>query len=41
MKIGVKIGWNTLCNDGCLYLRILMDGVEHTCSHIILNYGKL
>lgn len=32
--IDVKIRYNTLCSDDHLYWRILIDGVEHTCSHI-------
>ena len=32
--IDVKIRYNTLCSDDKNYLRILIDGIEHTCSHI-------
>ena len=37
MEIDVKIRYNTLCDDDHLYWRILIDGVEHTCSHININ----
>jgi len=32
--IDIKIRYNTLCNDGKNYWRILVDGKEHICSHI-------
>lgn len=33
----VKIRYNTLCEDGRLYWRILIDGEEKTCSDIEIN----
>ena len=33
----VKIRYNTLCEDGRLYWRILIDGEEKTCSGIEIN----
>jgi len=35
--IDVKIRYNTLCTDNRTYWRILLDGVEHNCSHININ----
>jgi hypothetical protein len=35
--IDVKIRYNTLCEDNHLFWRILIDGVEHTCSNIIVE----
>ena len=37
MNIDVKIRYNTVCDDDKLYWRILIDGVEHLCSHININ----
>lgn len=33
--IDVKIRYNTLCEDNHLYWRVLIDGVEYTCSNVI------
>jgi hypothetical protein len=35
--IDVKIRWNTLCDDNHMFWRILIDGVEHTASNIIVD----
>jgi hypothetical protein len=33
----VQIRYNTLCDDNHTFWRILIDGVEHTCSNIVIN----
>jgi len=35
--IDVKIRYNTLCDDGRLFWRIIIDGEERTCSDIQIN----
>lgn len=35
--IDVKIRYNTLCEDNHTFWRILIDGVEHTVSNIIVE----
>lgn len=35
--IDVKIRYNTLCDDDHTYWRILIDGVEHTASNVIVD----
>ena len=35
--IDVKIRYNTLCEDNHLYWRVLIDGIEHTCSNIVVE----
>lgn len=35
--IDVKVRYNTLCNDNHSYWRILINGVEHICSNIIVE----
>ncbi len=35
--IDVKARFNTTCLDNHKYWRILIDGVEHTCSNIIFK----
>jgi len=35
--IDVKIRYNTMCVDNHLFWRILIDGVEHICSNIIIT----
>lgn len=37
MMIDVKIRYNTLCNDGKLYWRILINGEEKIASDIKIN----
>ena len=36
-RIDVKIRYNTLCDDNHMYWRILIDGVEHMASNIIIE----
>ena len=35
--IDVKLRYNTLCDDNYLYWRILIDGVEHLASNVLLE----
>jgi hypothetical protein len=35
--IDVKIRYNTMCDDNHMYWRILISGVEHTCSNVIIE----
>ena len=35
--IDVKIRYNTLCVDNHLFFRILINGVEHTCSNVLIE----
>ena len=35
--IDVKVRYNTLCEDNHLYWRVLIDGIEHICSNIIVE----
>lgn len=35
--IDVKIRYNTLCTDNHKFFRILINGVEHICSNIIVE----
>ena len=35
--IDVKVRWNTQCNDNHKFWRILLDGIEHTCSSVIFE----
>ena len=35
--IDVKVRWNTQCEDNHNFWRILLDGIEHTCSNVIFE----
>lgn len=35
--VDVKVRYNTLCDDNHTFWRILIDGVEHTCSNIVFE----
>lgn len=35
--IDVKIRYNTLCDDNHKFFRILINGVEHICSNVIVE----
>jgi hypothetical protein len=35
--IDVKIRYNTVCDDNHMYWRILINGVEHTCSNVLIE----
>jgi hypothetical protein len=35
--IDVKVRYNTLCDDNHTFWRILIDGVEHTVSNVIID----
>ena len=35
--IDIKIRWNTLCDDNHMFWRILIDGVEHIVSNVIVE----
>lgn len=35
--IDIKIRYNTLCTDNHNFFRILINGVEHICSNIVIE----
>lgn len=35
--IDVKIRYNTICQDNHMFWRILVNGVEYTCSNVLIE----
>lgn len=35
--IDVKVRYNTLCDDNHMFWRVLIEGIEHTCSNVIVE----
>jgi hypothetical protein len=36
-NIDIKIRYNTNCNDNTMYWRVIIDGVEHLASDVMIN----